>query len=111
MSESQPEGPQLRRIVTTHDEQGRSTVWIDGLPTNTRFSAGSASSTLIWATEGSPACFLGDEDAGDWSLGTAPPPGGSRVTYLTLEPASGRTRMHRTDTVDYVVCVTGEVVV
>ena len=98
----------VRRVVTGHDSDGHAVVWLDDEAGNVRSSSPGLSSTLLWATEGSPATFVGDEDAGSWSLGTMPPPGGSRFLVLRLAPGSGKTRMHRTDTLDYVVCLSGE---
>jgi quercetin dioxygenase-like cupin family protein len=98
----------VRRVVTGHDGDDHAVVWLDGEAGNTRSSAPGLTTTLLWATEGAPALFVGDEDAGSWSLGMAPPPGGSRFLILTLSPGSARTTMHRTDTLDYVVCLVGE---
>jgi uncharacterized cupin superfamily protein len=41
--------------------------------------------------------------------GTAPPPGGTAFAIVDLDPGSALPPLHRTDTVDYVVCVFGEV--
>lgn len=100
--------PRIHRVVTGHDDEGASIVWIDGEADNTKLYGG-VTSTLLWATDRTPASFLGDEDAGAWDLGTSPLPSGTRFTYITAEPGSGRRSMHRTDTLDYVVCVAGEI--
>jgi mannose-6-phosphate isomerase-like protein (cupin superfamily) len=95
-------------VVTGHDGDGRSVVWIDGDAENTK-SFGGVTSTLLWATDGAPAAFLGDDDAGAWDLGTSPLPSGSRFAYITAAPGSGRRALHQTDTLDYVICVAGEI--
>ena len=90
----------IKRFVTGEDEDGESFIWKSGTPTNTKYPTPAVSSTLLWATDRTPTDFTGSEDAGEWLLRTAPPPGGSRLTYFTLEPNTTMTRMHRTDTVD-----------
>ena len=41
--------------------------------------------------------------------GTVPPPTGSRIGVLDIAPNNARHPPHRTDTVDYVICLFGEV--
>lgn len=66
-------------------------------------------STLIWATKETPADFLDTEDAGQWDLGTPPPAGGTRFCIIENLPGSAYPALHRTDTVDYVICLAGEI--
>lgn len=99
----------IQRFVTAEDEQGKAFIWKRGIPTNTKHPTPAVASTLLWATAGTPTDYTADEDAGDWVLGTAPPPGGTRVTYFTLAPSTPTTLMHRTDTLDYAICVAGRV--
>jgi quercetin dioxygenase-like cupin family protein len=51
---------------------------------------------------------LSDEDEGARILGSAPPANGSRFTMMEFQPGNAA-HLHRTDTVDYVICVTGEI--
>ncbi|WPH15964.1 cupin domain-containing protein [Variovorax paradoxus] len=101
--------PQLRRIVTTAEASGKSVLWMDGLAANHKFPNEHASSTLIWSTDRSPAPFTGDEDAGARILGTAPPDHGTRFAVVELQPNAHVPDQHRTDTLDYVICMAGEV--
>ena len=42
------------------------------------------------------------------TLGTAPPPGGSRVAVIDFPPGN-KPAMHRTETIDYVFVLSGEI--
>ena len=106
MTERTP--PQFRRVVTTHDTHGKAVVSIDGDATNHKFPNDKISSTLMWSTEATPTPFLDDNDEGARILGTTPPLGGSRFTMMELQPGNAG-HMHRTDTVDYVICLSGEI--
>jgi quercetin dioxygenase-like cupin family protein len=101
--------PQIRRIVTGHDKEGKAIVWIDGPATNHKFPDERVTSTLIWSTDETPADFLRDEDAGSRILGTAPPAGGTRFAVIEFQPGNKMHGLHRTDTVDYVICISGEI--
>ena len=41
--------------------------------------------------------------------GTAPPAGGTRLAVLELQPGNTLHGLHHTDTIDYVICMAGEV--
>ena len=98
--------PQIRRVVTGHDHEGKAIVWLDGPVTNKNASGPSVVSTLMWVTDESPADFTIDTDAGARILGTAPPEGGTRFCVIDFQPGNNG-HMHRTDTVDYVICIFG----
>jgi quercetin dioxygenase-like cupin family protein len=98
----------VRRIVTGHDASGRSTVWKDGEATNQPRRIEGLESTLLWASDEVPAAFDGVEDPSARKMGIAPPPGGTRFSILEIQPGNQHF-MHRTDTVDYVVCVAGSI--
>ncbi len=100
--------PPIRRIVTGHDRDGKAVVWIDEPATNRKSSGPDVASTLMWATDETPADFTGDVDAGGRILGTAPPAGGTRFCVIDFQPGN-RGLMHATDTIDYVVCIFGEI--
>ena len=100
--------PKFRRVVTKHDENGKATIWIDADATNHKFPSEKISSTLMWSTDRTPTQILSDEDEGDRILGSAPPLGGSRFTMMEFRPGNEAT-LHRTDTVDYVICISGEI--
>src|SRR5579875_3541056 len=100
----------MRRIVTGHDENEVAKVVIDDVPTNTRRSASGTSSTLIWCTDRTPADIsIGEniEDMGARKIGTPPPANGTRFAVLEFAPGSV-SPLHRTETIDYVVVISGE---
>ena len=103
---NRPPEPPIRRIVTGHDGDGRAVAAMDGPATNHKWSGAGTVSTLIWSTDEAPAEIRSDEDYGARILGTPPPPNGSRFCVIEFPPGTPG-RMHRTDTVDYVVCVEG----
>ena len=100
----------VRRIVSGHDENGKSMVWMDGYANNVKRPTEHITSTLLWSSDEMPIDFLKDEDYGDRILGTAPPENGIRFTILEVAPRSIKSIMHRTDTLDYVVCIEGEMI-
>lgn len=103
--------PPIRRIVTGHDGANVAKVIIDGQPLNVKHGAAGNQSTLIWCTDSMPADIaVGEsvEDMGSRKLGTAPPPHGSRVTLIDF-PAGCVSAMHRTETIDYVFVLAGEI--
>jgi quercetin dioxygenase-like cupin family protein len=68
-------------------------------------------STLIWSTDSTPADIaIGEtvEDLGARMLGTAPPPNGTRFAVIDFPPRNSG-RMHRTETIDYVIVISGEI--
>jgi len=104
--------PKVRRIVTTHDKNGKSVVWMDAYATNHKYPNERMISTLLWSTEGAPADYMLEEDGGARQLGTAPPARGTRFMFSELAPGKeegGWPHVHRTDTIDYKVIISGEV--
>jgi quercetin dioxygenase-like cupin family protein len=100
----------IRRVVTGHDTSNVAKAIIDGPATNHKGGASGAQSTLIWITEGAPAEMpVGEnvEDLGARILGTPPPPNGTRFCVITFPPGNPG-RMHRTETIDYVIVMQGE---
>jgi quercetin dioxygenase-like cupin family protein len=103
--------PAIRRIVTGHDRNQVAKILIDGPATNRRTRNTGSVSTLIWCTDRTPADIRAGEnieDMGARLLGTPPPRNGTRFTVNDIPP--GRTGpMHRTETIDYVIVLTGEI--
>src|ERR1700751_3333232 len=102
--------PPIRRVVTGHDRNNVAKVIMDGPATNAKAGASGATSTLIWTTDSTPAdCPVGEdsEDLGARIIGTPPPENGSRFAVITFPPGNPG-RMHRTETIDYVVVMEGE---
>jgi quercetin dioxygenase-like cupin family protein len=99
----------VRRIVTGHDRDGRAVVIADGPVSPLRRPDPSMVSSHIWMTASTPADLNQDDDLKDRISGTAPPVGGSRIGVLDIAPGNSKHPPHRTDTVDYVICLFGEV--
>ena len=85
-----------RRVITGLDAQGRSCFLVDG-----------RSSMVIWSTDDSPADNGGAADAGGGVFRF--PASGTLFVYADFAPGGG-SPMHATDTIDYIVVVSGEVV-
>lgn len=62
--------------------------------------------TLVWATGRDPDHRIPVSDQPD---GIAPPEGGSRFSVVELDPGYRSQTRHRTDTVDYVICLAGPI--
>lgn len=103
--------PPIRRVVTGHDANDVAKVLTDAPATNSKSPGSGLVSTLIWSTDGSPAKIpIGEniEDMGARVLGSAPPPQGSRFAVIDFPPGVG-SDIHRTETVDYVIVIEGEI--
>ena len=112
MSDDLPQpDPPIRRIVTGHDATGKAIVKLDGPATNHKWPgdgrAAGIVSTLIWSTDECPAEVWSDEDFGSRIIPTQPPSMGSRFCVIDFFPGN-MAHMHRTDSVDYVMCLAGE---
>lgn len=106
-----PNFPPIRRIVTGHDTQTVAKVIVDGPATNKKYPASNVVSTMIWCTDSMPAQMPvgeGVEDMGARRLGTPPPPNGTRFAVIDFPPGN-EGAMHRTETVDYVIVMAGEI--
>lgn len=94
----------IRRIVTGHDEAGKSIIkWdseIDSKPGRPGFEQ-----VPLWATDSLPV-KLTDEDPNDWELGTSLADG-SVFRICRYEPGVAE-RWHRTDSIDYGLVLAGE---
>jgi quercetin dioxygenase-like cupin family protein len=111
MSQHKPDAPPIRRIVTGHDAHEVAKVLMDGPATNWKSSSPGTVSTLIWSTDAAPADIaVGEtiEDLGARILGTAPPANGTRFAVIDFPPGNPG-RMHRTETIDYVIVMAGEI--
>jgi len=94
----------IRRIVTGHDENGKSMVkWNSEI--EARSGRPGFENVLLWATDSLPA-RLTEEDPNDWELGTSLA-NGSIFRMVRFEPGVAG-RWHRTDTIDYGIVLSGE---
>jgi len=103
--------PPIRRVITGHDAKGVAKVLRDDFATNVKPSTHGARSTLVWSSDTMPIDIaVGEniEDMGARILGTAPPPNGTRFCVIDF-PANSPGRMHRTETIDYVIVLAGEI--
>jgi len=103
--------PPIRRVVTGHDADNVAKVLIDAPATNAKFPQAGLVSTMMWCTDGAPAKIpVGEriEDLGARILGTAPPAKGTRFAVIDFPPGN-HPHMHRTETVDYVIVIEGEI--
>lgn len=110
MTESKPDYPPIRRVVTGHDGEVAK-VLTDAPARNAKYPAPGTVSTLIWCTDKSPAAIPAGTDAEDMGariVGTAPPPHGSRFAVIDFPPGN-TPHMHRTETIDYVIVLEGEI--
>jgi mannose-6-phosphate isomerase-like protein (cupin superfamily) len=106
-----------RRIVTGHDEQGKSIILSDGPPPQHHSMQGpevGADFIEIWnISETVPVLTSEPEAEPNARPFTIMPPSGHLLRIIDIyPPAQGghRTVMHRTKTVDYVVVIEGEIV-
>ena len=106
---AQRTAPKFRRVVTKEEPDGTATIWMDGDAANHKFPDPHISSTMMWSTTSTPTQIHGTEDEGARILGSAPPAGGTRFTMMEFKPGNAVHGLHRTDTVDYVICVSGQI--
>lgn len=125
----------VRRVVTGHLPDGRSTVLLEGAAPNVKQRAAGNASTLLWVTDKCPAEVSGDADRAAREIGVPPPRGGSIFRIAEFPPHSGgevrsheallrdfgigpdvarghpprHPAIHRTRTVDYVIVLEGEI--
>ena len=126
----------VRRVLTGHDAQGRSTFIADGEAPNVK-EMGSNSGlaiTELWETNGAPASNEGSKDAGHRTVRLEPPQNGTVFRIVEFPPdsqwqslpdarkwaeaidadhvpdrRSSDPMMHKTSTVDYIVVLKGEI--
>ena len=126
----------VRRVLTGHDAQGRSTFIADGPAPNVKEMSAMPGLALtdLWETKGAPASNAGDADAAARAVHLEPPKNGTILRIVEFPPDSAwRNRtdgkdgfksigaghvqdrksadpmMHRTATVDYIIVLKGEI--
>lgn len=99
-----------RRIVTGHDEAGRSVVLSDAPTPTTESLETGAAFYEIWATNDTPAPITAAESAEPTArpLQVPPDPRGTIVHVIDMPPGAVAP-MHRTRSIDYGVVLDGEV--
>jgi mannose-6-phosphate isomerase-like protein (cupin superfamily) len=127
----------VRRIITGHDENGKSIVAIDGPPAR---SIGEDAGGLyeIWNTEGAGLDASSKKDRADIEIMLSPVESGTKFRYFQINPipegisdeaieaataeafekmgathhrvdTSRNAAMHETDTIDYIILLKGDV--
>jgi quercetin dioxygenase-like cupin family protein len=98
---------QLRRVVTGHDANGKAIVAIDGNSTNAVSRPGGVTACVVWTSEGFPVDNTGNADT-EGRAGGLTLPNGTVFRIVEFGPGTSA-RMHRTDSIDYAVVISGEI--
>jgi quercetin dioxygenase-like cupin family protein len=97
----------VRRVITGHDANGKATVKIDEVAKHAFVGRPGATGINVWTTQGFPVNNDGAEDLGLRKVGTTVENG---TIFRILEFAPGlAARNHRTDSIDYIVVLSGEI--
>ena len=98
---------ELRRVVTGHDGSGRAVVKFDEVSKNLVSARPGSTACVVWTTESFPVDNTGDGDEGLRKTGTTLSNG---TVFRVVEFAPGvAPRVHRTDSIDYAVVISGEI--
>ena len=106
-TEGKTMGLNVRRVVTGHDTEGRALVSIDEIATNIVRKRPGYESTVIWSTESFPADLKDTTDGATRAVPTAVP-NGTVFRVVRYEPGVAP-RVHRTQSLDYAVVISGEI--
>jgi len=97
----------VRRVVTGHDKDGKAIVQIDEVSQNLRSARPKATACVVWTSQDFPVDNTGKADEGLRETGTTLD-NGSVFRILELQPGN-TPRVHRTDSLDYAVIMSGEI--
>jgi quercetin dioxygenase-like cupin family protein len=97
--------PPLRRVVTGHNDSGRAVVTDDALLTPLPSPNGDAAFTLVWTTTGLPVDNDDATDGRDRTVGLSLQ-NGTVLRIVDLLPGK-RSAMHRTNSIDYGIVISG----
>ncbi len=127
----------MRRIITGHNKDGKSVIKIDGPPARS-LGEDVGGLYEIWNTCGEPINTLDDIDRADSQVLLSPEKGGTKFRYFQINPTpdgvpaemieaataeafekmgaahhrvdtSRHPAMHKTDTIDYIILLKGDV--
>ena len=127
----------MRRIVTGHNKYGKSIISIDGPPARS-IGEDVGGLFELWNTDGNDVNSSDDIDRADEDIILSPPDGGTKLRYFQINPlpegvpeqmmqeiaadafekigaahhridTSKHPAMHKTDTVDYIILLKGDV--
>ena len=96
----------VRRIVTGHDENNKSIVLIDEQTSNVLSTRPGQHSSVVWATD-NPSPNLSELNDISDGVKTTTIPNGSVCRISCLDPGVSP-RMHRTESIDYAIVLSGE---
>jgi quercetin dioxygenase-like cupin family protein len=97
----------VRRVVTGHDTEGKAVVLFDGTTANVVSGRKGQSGTVLWQTSEFPTNTDGAADVSTVPVKTVNPKG-TVFRVVEFEPGVSP-RIHRTDSVDYAVIISGEI--
>lgn len=100
--------PSIRRVVTGHDADGKAIVKIDEVSSHFKESRPNGFSCNIWTTATQPADNSGQADNGMREGSYTTIENGTVFRILDFRPGLQR-RIHRTDSIDYIVVISGEI--
>jgi mannose-6-phosphate isomerase-like protein (cupin superfamily) len=99
---------QIRRVVTGHDAQGRAVVVIDERPAKVTSARPGTEASVIWTTEGFPVDNDGSDDESARTFPHIWLENGTVFRIVSFGPGNSP-RVHRTDSIDYAVVISGEI--
>lgn len=100
--------PSIRRVVTGHDAQGKAIVKIDEVCTQFQEGRPNGFACNLWTTDTTPADNSGQADGGMREGKFTMIENGTVFRILDFHPGVQR-RVHRTDSIDYIVVMSGEI--
>jgi quercetin dioxygenase-like cupin family protein len=98
--------PTIRRIVTTHDQAGKSVVHSDDQLATKLIPSGDAEMALVWTTQTVPADNNADLVGANRPAGVTLQ-GGSVIRIVDMLPG-GSSPMHRSHSIDYGIILSGQ---
>ena len=96
-----------RRVVTGHDRADKAIVLIDEISTNVISRRPKHQACVVWTTEGFPVNNDGSEDEAPRDAAGKGMRDGTVFRVNRLDPGVAA-RVHRTDSIDYAVVMSGE---
>ena len=97
----------VRRVVTSHDSNGKAVVAIDEVSKDVVSLRAGAVTANLWSTRGFPVDNSGAADGAKEITGTTRDGG---TVFRIIEFAPGVTpRNHRTNSIDYAIVLSGEI--
>ncbi len=97
----------VRRVVTGHDAEGKAVIRLDGAFEPAIIPSGDAAFALVWTTASVPADNNDETDGRERDAGLTLHKG-SVIRIVDMLPG-GASPMHRTNSIDYGVVLTGAV--